>query len=312
MAEGDGGFARGPEDDLVATFQIDGEPVRGRIVRLGPDTIEAILQRHPAPAPVQALVGEALAIAALVGASLKFDGRLIMQTTSHGAAPLLVAEFSTKGHLRAYVRIEEERLAAQLTTEGPHPSGMDILGEGVFAITLDQGPDMERYQGITPLEGESLSICAERYFATSEQVPTKIKVAVGIASDADGRERWRAGGVLVQRIAGDSARGDADDAFDRASAHVATLQDEELLDPALGAPQVLYRLFHEDGVRMAPALALVDACHCTAERLAAILRQFGEEDLRDMLEPDGRYHAKCEFCGRRYALAPQEVTTGAA
>ncbi|MBU2291279.1 MAG: Hsp33 family molecular chaperone HslO, partial [Alphaproteobacteria bacterium] len=185
--------AAAPIDDLAAAFQIEGWPVRGRIVRLG-QTIDAILSAHDYPEPVAALLGEACALAALVGSSLKFEGRLIVQAQGDGPVRYVVADYDTSGHMRGYCRFDEEAVAA--ASQGfARPGARTLLGQGVFVMTLDRGENFERTQGITPIEGESLSLAAEHYFQQSEQIPTRVRLAVGSVVTDEG-VGWRAGGAL--------------------------------------------------------------------------------------------------------------------
>ena len=289
------------DDNLVAAFQIENQPVRGRIVRLG-SAVDEVLAAHDYPEPVANLLGEACALAALVGSSLKFEGRLIVQAQGQGAVRYVVADYDTSGTIRGYCRFDEDEVAR--AAEGfARPGARSLLGEGVFIMTIDQGPDMDRYQGVTAIEGETLALCAEQYFAQSEQVPTRVRLAVGRADVGDG-DRWRAGGVLVQYIAADDARGSTDDAWTRAQAFFETIGEDELLDPTLPADRLLYRLFHEDGVRMEDAKALSAVCRCSQERIESVLSSFGAEERADMVEPDGKIHVKCEYCSRDYAVAP--------
>ena len=192
-----------PVDDLAAAFQIDGWPVRGRLVRLG-ETIDAILSAHAYPEPVAALLGEACALAALVGSSLKFEGRLIVQAQGDGPVRYVVADYDTQGHMRGYCRFDADEVAA--ASQGfSRPGARALLGKGVFVMTLDRGPDFERTQGITPIEGESLSLAAEHYFQQSEQIPTKVRLSVGEIATETGRG-WRAGGALIQLPACSTSR----------------------------------------------------------------------------------------------------------
>jgi molecular chaperone Hsp33 len=186
------------------------------------------------------------------------------------------------------------------------PGAGALLGQGVFIMTVDQGPDMERYQGVTPIEGETLALCAETYFAQSEQTPTRVRLAVGQA-DAGAGPRWRAGGLLIQNIAEDLARGSTEEAWNRAQALFETVGEDELIDPALASETLLWRLFHEDGVRMFPAKALTGFCRCSHEKIIGMLRAFPPEERAEMVEPDGRIHVTCEYCSRVYALAPEAV-----
>ena len=293
-----------PADDLAAAFQIEGSSVRGRLVRLG-DTIDAILSAHAYPEPVAALLGEACALAALVGSSLKFEGRLIVQAQGDGPVRYVVADYDTRGHMRGYCRFDEAEVEA--ASQGfARPGARSLLGEGVFVMTLDRGPDFERTQGITPIEGESLSLAAEHYFQQSEQIPTKVRLAVGSVVGDEGVS-WRAGGALIQLIAGDDARGSTEEAWDRSRALFQTLADDELLDPTITPETLLFRLFHEDGVRLEDARALVAQCRCSRDRIAGVLTSFNPEERAEMVEADGKIRVTCEYCATIYELTLEEI-----
>lgn len=282
--------------DEAAAFQLDGAPVRGRYVRLGDATVNAILRRHDYPRAAALMLGEALALAALIGSLFKTAQILTIQAEGDGPAPLMVAEWRADGSLRGYARIPDP---AQI--DRPRMTPMELIGTGALAITLDQGPDMDVMQGIVALEGETLSECAEAYFTTSEQTPTRVKLAVGEVVTAD-ETVWRAGGALIQRVAGDAARGATEEDWSRAQILFATLEDSELIDPDLSIATALFRLFHEDGVRMAEPAELVDRCTCNAERLRAILQRFSEEERESLRDEAGHLEATCQFCARRYVL----------
>lgn len=290
-------------DNLIASFSLDQAPVRGRIVRLGAGALDPILRRHDYPRPVAMLLGEALALAALIGSLLKADGRLIVQAQGEGPVSLLVAEHGAGGALRGYARLREG--AAEALANANRLAPADLLGAGNLLITLDLGDGKPMYQGVAPLDGTTLADCAESYFRTSEQTETRIRLAVGelIAGEA----QWRCGGVLMQRIAPDDARGDVEEDWSRATILFGTVEDQELVDPDLPADRLLYRLFHEEGVRMGEPSALADACTCNAERLTKVMRQFPQDELRDLVEPDGLLHARCQFCSREYKLTPEAV-----
>jgi len=290
------------DDDLVAPFQIENQSVRGRIVRLGP-VVDEILTRHDYPGAVAQLLGEACALAALVGASLKFEGRLIVQAQGDGPVNYVVADYDTSGGLRGYCRFDADRLAAL----GEARLGAEaLLGKGVFIMTIDPADAKDRYQGVTEIQGDTLALSAEEYFAQSEQVPTQVKLAVGRLHDAQG-ERWRAGGMMIQNIAEDAARGSTADAWERAQALFATLAEDELLDPQIPPETLLFRLFHEDGVRLYPAKALTAFCRCSDDRVSGMLRSFSRSDVEGMIEGDGMIHVTCEYCSRQYVLTPDAV-----
>ena len=252
--------AQTADDDIVAPFQIETRPVRGRIVRLGA-AVDEILTRHAYPEPVANLLGEACALAALVGASLKFEGRLIVQAQGDGPVAYVVADYDTSGSLRGYCRFDAARVAA--ASEGfARPGAGALLGKGAFVMTIDQGPDTERYQGVTDIEGETLALAAETYFSRSEQTPTRVRLAVGQIDVGDGLH-WRAGGLLIQNIAEDDARGPTEDAWITAQALFETVGEDELVDPTVAASTLLWRLFHEDGVRVFPATSITASCRCS-------------------------------------------------
>lgn len=291
-------------DDLVGPFQIEGEPVRGRIARLGP-AVDKILQSHAYPEPVANLLGEACALAALVGSNLKFDGRLIVQAQGDGPVRYVVADYDTSGSLRGYCRYDEEAVSAA-SSGFVRPGAKTLLGTGVFIMTVDQGPDMDRYQGVTAIEGETLALCAEQYFAQSEQTPTRVRLAVGQSDLGDGL-KWRAGGMLIQNIAEDEARGPTQEAWIRTQAFFETIGEDELLDPTISAETLLFRLFHEDGVRVFEAKPLQAFCRCSQERIESVLASFEAAEREDMVEDDGLIRVTCEYCSTTYEVRPSAI-----
>jgi len=291
-------------DNLVAPFQIERQPVRGRIVRLG-SAVDDILTRHDYPEAVANLLGEACALAALVGASLKFEGRLIVQAQGDGPVRFVVVDYDTEGYLRGYCRYDAERVS-EARRGFVRPGARTLLGKGVFCMTIDQGPDMERYQGITAIEGETLALCAEQYFAQSEQTPTRVRLAVGQADAGEGL-KWRAGGMLIQHIAEDQARGSTEEAWITAQALFETIGEDELIDPMIGAETLLFRLFHEEGVRLFPPTGLTAFCRCSEEKILSVLNSFPKAERETMVEGDGRIHVTCEYCSRAYSIAPEAV-----
>jgi molecular chaperone Hsp33 len=291
-------------DDLVAAFQIEGWPVRGRIARLS-SAVDEILTRHAYPEPVANLLGEACALAALVGSALKFDGRLIVQAQGDGPVAYVVCDYDSDGSLRGYCRYDEARVA-EVSQGFVRPGARTLLGEGVFVMTIDQGADMERYQGITPIEGETLALCAERYFDQSEQTPTRVRLAVAQLQTAEGTS-WRAGGMMLQNIAEDDARGSTQDVWERAQALFETLGEDELVDPTVSSETLLWRLFNEDGVRVFEPRTLRAFCRCSEERIRTVLQSFGEDERKDMVEADGKIRVTCEYCSRVYDIKPQTV-----
>ena len=301
-------------DDAVAAFQIEGEAVRGRLARLGP-AIDEILKAHAYPEPVANLLGEACALAALVGSNLKFDGRLIVEARGQGPVRFVVADYDTSGGLRGYCGFDAAAVA-DASRGFARPGARTLLGGGHFMMTVDQGPDMDRYQGVTAIEGETLALCAEQYFAQSEQTPTRVRLAVGQADDptASGGQglAWRAGGMLIQNIASDDARGSTEEPWVRTQAHFETLGEDELLDPQLSSNHLLYRLFHEDGVRVFGSQPLRAFCRCSQARIETVLRSFAPGERAEMVEVDGKIHVTCEYCSRVYDVAPEDLASAAA
>jgi molecular chaperone Hsp33 len=290
--------------DVVAPFSLDNAPVRGRVARLGAAALDPILHRHDYPRPVAMLLGEALTLAALIGSLLKTDGRLVVQAQGRGFVPLLVAEHGNGG-LRGYARLAEGA-NTKLARVNRLPPG-ELLGAGNLVLTLDLGEEAPPFQGVVPLEGDTLAQCAESYFRVSEQTDTAIRLAVGEVISGAGPSTWRGGGVLMQRLASDRVRGDTEEDWSRASILFDTLTDAELIDPALPIDRLLYRLFHQEAVRMAAPSALEDRCTCSEQRLTNVMRQFPANELHDLIEPDGFLHARCQFCAREYLIAPANL-----
>lgn len=290
-------------EDYSARFVIETHPVHGRLVRLG-ETLDQILKSHDYPDVIANLLGEACVLATIVGASLKFEGRLILQAQGDGAVRYVVADYDTRGGLRGFCRYDEEAVAQLVAeNEGKFVSlgAQSLLGKGTFIMTLDAENHAERYQGITPIEGESLALCAEHYFAQSEQVPTHIKLAVSHEPGPDGK-RWRAAGAMIQAIAGDETRGDTKESFQHIRALFETLGEEELTDFELPADRLLYRLFHEDGVRLSALKGVFKLCRCSQERVEGLVQSFSAEEQREMLEDDGKVHITCEYCSKTFLV----------
>ncbi|MHA6730712.1 Hsp33 family molecular chaperone [Devosia sp. A369] len=304
-------------DDAVVPFTLDQLDTRGRSVRLG-DALDTILSRHNYPAPVARLLGEAVVLAALIGSSLKFEGKFIMQTQTDGPVNLLVVDFDAPDGLRGYARFDHDALVKAAEEGRTKPS--ELLGKGHLAMTIDQGPHTERYQGIVALDGNSLEEAAHTYFMQSEQIPTQVRLAVAeFTKKGDHRPHWRAGGVLIQhlpehgmsRIAdlpGDGvvALADEEDGWSEARALMATLDDLELADPDLTSERLLFRLYHETGVRVFTPMPMVERCSCSADGIEAMLgTSFTAED-REEMAVDGEIEVVCEFCSTAYHFNPHQ------
>ena len=309
-----------PVDDAVLPFEVAALDLRGRLTRLGP-ALDDVLTRHDYPPAVGKLLGEAIVLTTLLGSSLKFDGRFILQTQTDGPVSFLIVDFQAPDRLRAYARFDAKRLEDGLDSAA-------LLGRGHLAMTIDQGADMSRYQGLVALEGGSLEDAAHEYFLRSEQIPTKVRIAVGEEwrGGGDGpKHRWRAGGMLLQFLPkaperarqadlhpGDAPEGavthtiEEDDAWIEGQSLISTVEDVELIDPDLSGERLLYRLFHERGVRVFPPLPLRAQCSCSREAVSSMLASFTPHDRADMVK-DGQVVVTCEFCSSVYAFTPQEA-----
>src|SRR5215469_3983507 len=294
-------------DDIVQPFQVDPFRLRGRLVRLGP-ALDRILTQHDYPAPVATLLGEAIALAISLSGALKYDGVFTLQTKGDGPIRLLVADVTTSGAVRGYAQFDTAKLS-QLDPD----AGMSVprlLGAGYLALTVDQGEHTERYQGIVALEGATLAECVHHYFRQSEQVEAGIKVAVGQRLGADGRLQWRAGTLMIERLPKDgsvvTAREAEDEGWRRAMVLMATSTSDELLDADLAPETLLFRLFHEDGVRAYPPHALTAQCRCSRERVERMLTALPPRDLVE-LTVDGKLVVTCEFCNTAYSFDEEAV-----
>jgi molecular chaperone Hsp33 len=295
--------AAGIPDDLVQPFQVEASAIRGRLVRLGP-AVDEILTRHDYPGAVASVLAEALALAPLLATALKYEGIFTLQTKGDGPLSMLVVDVTSAGDLRGYAQFDAAAVEAVAAAGAPQPSVPRLLGSGYLAFTVDQGQHTERYQGIVELTGATLAECVHHYFRQSEQLEAAVKLAG--AKDAQGR--WRAGGLMIQRMPDPGGLGsDRDeDGWRRAAAFMASSTSAELLDPELPADRLLYRLFHEDGVRAYQAQALRFACRCSRERVADMLGALPQGDIDEMKE-DGESVITCEFCSARYVFTPAEL-----
>jgi len=309
--------------DAVRPFAVEGLDVRGRAVALGP-IVESILARHDYPEPVSRLLAEAMVLTSLLGTSLKFQGRFTLQTQTDGPVSMLVVDFSSPDALRAYASFDADRVAEAV--DAGNSSAEALLGHGHLAMTIDQGKHMQRYQGLVELDGISLEEVARRYFARSEQIPTEVRLAVGELFTRQAGEGpahgWSAGGVLIQFLPeapermkspdlhpGDAPEGaelqvlEEDDAWVEAKALVETVKDLELTDPEISVERLLFRLFHERGVRLFDPQPIADRCQCSREKVSGVLNNFSAEELSDMIV-DGKIIVTCEFCSTRYEFEP--------
>lgn len=311
-------------DDKVIPFQVEGLDVRGRAVQVGP-LLNAILERHEYPPVVARLLAEAVVLTALIGTSLKFSGKLTLQTKSDGPVDLLVADFTAPENMRAYARFDEDRLAEATAAGTTSPE--QLLGAGILAFTIDQGVGMQPYQGIVPLDGSTLEEIAGVYFRQSEQLPTRVRLGVAelFDRDQDGKPRhgWRAGGLIAQFLPQAPERlrqrdlhgGDGDedgldvaedDAWNEAVALIDTVDTDELTDPQVPAEKLLYRLFHEQGVRVYEPQLILDRCNCSRDKIKGVLSGFSADEIRESQENDV-VSVTCEFCSTTYHYQVEEL-----
>ncbi|RXH00140.1 Hsp33 family molecular chaperone [Bradyrhizobium zhanjiangense] len=308
-----------PIDDAVLPYEVDALDVRGRLVRLGP-ALDDILTKHDYPAPVGKLLGEAIVLTTLLGSALKFEGRFILQAQTDGPVSFLVVDYMAPDRLRAYARFDAARL-------GDARDSGTLLGRGHLAMTIDQGPDMSRYQGLVALDGGGLEEAAHEYFLRSEQIPTRVRLAVGEEwrSSDGGKHRWRAGGMLMQFLPkaperagqadlhpGNAPEGTEvhsvaeDDAWVEARSLIETVEDVELIDPELSGERLLFRLFHERGVRVFNPQVLKAQCSCSRDAVASMLKSFSSDDRAAMVKDD-KVVVTCEFCSSVYQFTPHEA-----
>ena len=311
-------------DDVAVPFTLETLDCRGRVVRLG-DALDQILTRHNYPAPVARLLGEAVVLAALIGSSLKFEGKFILQTQTDGPVNLIVVDLDAPDGLRGYARFDAD--AVQRAIETGEASSGALLGKGHLAMTVDQGQFTERYQGIVALEGGTLEDVAHTYFQQSEQVPTLVRLAVAqLTRKGERSPHWRAGGTLVQFLPPHGERmmadlpGDGDfdnpesadksfvesDKWTTARALLGTIADDELADPDVSPERLLFRLFHEQGVRVFEPMPLEERCTCSAERIEAMLRDNFTAEERGEMVVNGEIEVVCEFCSADYHFKPHE------
>ena len=303
--------------DLVIPFAIKPLGVRGRLVRLGP-VLDDILGRHSYPDAVSALVAESVALTAMLGTALKFEGKFIIQTKTSGPVSMLVADFRSPHGVRGMAKYSADALEAL-----DKPDQKQLLGDGYLAMTVDQGQAMERYQGIVPLGQATLTDAAHTYFQQSEQIPTRLRMAAGpMLTPGAAKPLWRAGAIMVQHLppeggssplaiqSGDAPEGtdvevDEDDNWVKARLLLDTVEDHELLDPTLTPQELLYRLYHEDGVTVYPEIEIHRHCTCSREAVTEMLTNFSKEDRADMVK-DGAIEVVCEFCSTAYQFKPSD------
>lgn len=304
-------YTPAPAADFVLPFSMPEIGIRGRMVRLEEASARA-LSAHELPESAGRVLSEALVLTAMLASSVKLDGRLTLQTRSSGPLDLMTVDYYGPDEQRACAGL---RGFARLDSEKLNALGRDdrnfgrLLGDGSLAITIEPKLGDQSYQGIVPLSPQGLASSAEGYFTQSEQLPTAIRLAAAPAFVPGSKQpSWRAGGIMLQAIP--DANRDEDD-WNRLSLFLETVEDIELLDTALAAEDLLWRLFHDDAVRVHAPERLAFYCGCDGARIARILRAYSEEDRRALPDADGIVRARCEFCGIVHAIGPQELAATA-
>ena len=309
-------------DDTVLPFQLDDVDMRGRVARLD-GVLEGILKQHDYPPQVEALVAEMALLTALIGQTIKLRWKLSLQVQSKGAVRMIATDYygpekeGEPARIRAYASYDADRL----TDDAP----FEQVGEGYFAIMIDQGQGMTPYQGITPLAGGSLAACAEAYFAQSEQLPTRFSLSFGKSSGPDEPEHWRAGGIMLQHMpkasplaasgegsgdilkADDLVEGDEAEDWNRVNILLGTVEDLELIGPSVPPTDLLLRLFHEEQPRVYDPQPVRFGCTCSEDRVRQSLSIYSARDIEKMTTDEGRVTADCQFCGAHYDLDPETL-----
>ncbi len=294
-------------DDSLLPFQLDRADIRGRFVRLD-GALNTILDQHSYPAPVASLVAEAVVLTALIGQTIGFKAKLSLQIRGNGPIRLIATDYfaptaeGEAGKIRAYASFDTARV-------GP-AAPFSQLGQGMFAVLIDQGTGQAPYQGITPLEAGSLASCAETYFARSEQLPTRF--ALGIAAG----KSWRAAGLVLQHMPKASAlkvsaipadpKADAKN-WNRATTMLETLRQDEMIGPKISPTALLFRLFHQDAPRVYDPQPLRFGCTCSEATVRQSLSIYSTKDIATMTTDAGTVTADCQFCGSHYVLDPSTV-----
>jgi molecular chaperone Hsp33 len=307
-------------DDTILPFQLDQADIRGRVARLD-GVLDGILAQHDYPPQVEALVAEMALLTALIGQTIKLRWKLSLQVQTKGAVRMIATDYfgpSDAGEpawMRAYASFDRDRL------DGSSPFAQ--LGEGYFAVLIDQGKGTTPYQGITPIAGSALRHCAEAYFAQSEQLPTRFALSFGQSRERGGADRWRAGGVMLQQLpkasphvagggsgeggllkADDIVEGDDAENWNRANHLLHTVEDLELIGPTVAPTDLLVRLFHEEAPRVFAMQPVRFGCTCSADRVRNSLSIYSARDIETMTTEEGIVTADCQFCGAHYRLDP--------
>lgn len=310
-------------DDTVLPFQLDRSDMRGRVARLD-GVLSGVLKQHDYPEAVEALVAEMALLTALIGQTIKLRWKLSLQVQTNGPVRMIATDYygpSKEGEparIRAYASFDRDRVTKDLPFKQ--------LGNGYFAILIDQGEGNTPYQGITPIAGDSLSDCAAAYFAQSEQLPTKFSLSFGKSIEPGIGEHWRAGGIMLQHMpkaspfaqdggtgedgllqAQDLVDGETEENWNRVNFHMQTVEELELIGPSVTPTTLLTRLFHEEQPRVYDPQRIEFGCTCSEDRVRQSLSIYSAKDIEKMTTEDGRVTADCQFCGANYDLDPKTV-----
>lgn len=301
-------------DDTLLPFQLENHAAQGRMVRLG-DALNQVLTAHQYPDAVAMLLGEVQVITALMSGALKFDGVMSIQVKGEGPVSMLLVDVTADGNMRGYARFDSKQLQIVLKNGagGPQQGIPQLLGNGYFSLTVDQGPDTQPYQGVVPLEGATLTEIAHGYLRQSAQLDAALKIAVSHVR-VENRSIWRGGGIMVQKSAfagfqgvdGESTNIDFEDAWRRAVIFLASATDDELLDESLHPHDFLFRLFSEDGVRAFDPSPFAMKCRCSIKRIQNVLASFPLEEIQSMKVGDDIV-VTCEFCNVDYRIDADKI-----
>ncbi|MES2665634.1 MAG: Hsp33 family molecular chaperone HslO [Pseudomonadota bacterium] len=312
-------------DDTVLPFQLDASDIRGRVARLD-GVLDQVLKQHAYPPLIEALVAEAALLTALMGQAIKLRWKLSIQIRGKGPARLIATDYygpqndGEPARIRAYASYDAEGLDHDAAP-------FSQIGEGYFAVMLDQGEGMVPYQGFTPIAGGSLSGCAETYFAQSEQLPTRFAVTFGKSQTPGDSLRWRAGGVMLQHMPQvgmsvaaeggtgeggllthtDILSGDASENWNRVNLLLDTVEEMELIGPTVAPTDLLIRLFHEEQPRVFDATAVRFGCSCSEDKVRNTMSIYSQKDIAKMTTPEGTVTADCQFCGAHYKMDPKTL-----
>ena len=311
-------------DDTVLPFQLDQSGIRGRVARLD-GVLDQVLKQHDYPPAIEALVAETALLTALIGQAIKLRWKLSLQVRGKGAARLIATDYygpqaeGEPARIRAYASFDTERL-------DPEADPFSQIGEGYFAVMLDQGEGMLPYQGFTPIAGGGLSACAETYFAQSEQIPTRFALAFGRSIEPGRPEHWRAGGVMLQHMPqtggvaaeggsgeggllthADILSGEASEDWTRANLLLDTVEEMEMIGPSVAPTDLLVRLFHEEGPRVFDPQPVRFGCSCSEDKVRSTMSIYSQKDIAKMTTDKGVVTADCQFCGAHYEMDPKTL-----